>query len=78
MTTCYSGGGGGGGGGYYGGGGGLGDWCTFPTAGDTDGGGGSGYLHTSLVNPSFATATTADAKTPPKKIDSDYVAGVAE
>lgn len=56
----------------------MGDWCTFPASGDTDGGGGSGYLHTSLTNASFATTTTADAKTAPKKTDVDYVTGVAE
>lgn len=36
MTYCYDGGAGGGGGGYYGGSGGVGDWCTFPSAGDTE------------------------------------------
>lgn len=86
ITTCKDGGGGGGGGGYYGGAGGLGDWCNVSSpAGDTDGGGGSGYLHSSLSNASFATSTvvlprasTTAATIAPKKTDTDYVAGIAE
>lgn len=78
MIYCKDGGAGGGGGGYYGGSGGVGDWCTFPSAGDTEGGGGSGYLHANLINASFIIATATDAKTAPNKTDTDYVAGVAE
>ncbi|MEZ4814130.1 MAG: glycine-rich protein [Bdellovibrionota bacterium] len=80
-TYCTDGGGGGGGSGYYGGSGGVGDWCTFPSAGDTDGGGGSSYLHSSLVASTTLMASipaaTSTESNPPKTYDLDYSTGVS-